>query len=192
MSPRLMRVASASGVRSLMTISSARSSTQSGTVSRTVMPVRLWMRGVRLSMCCTLMVLRTSIFASSSSSTSSIAFGEAAAFDVGVRQLVDKRHLRRTGEDGIDVHLGEESALVVHLARRDMLELGGQLGGGFAAVGLDDADDDILAALAAADAFTQHAEGLADAGSVAQKDLEPAAGLLRIGGVQPVFRTLSW
>ncbi len=121
-----------------------------------------------------------------------IALGEAAAFDVGVREFIDERHLRLAGEDGVDVHLGEESALVVDLAGRDLFELGGLLGGAFAAVGLHDADDDILAALAAADAFAQHAEGLADAGSVAQKDLEPAAGLLRIGGGQPVFRTLSW
>src|ERR1039458_6205170 len=70
MSPRSMRCASASGVRSLSTISSARSSTQSGTVSRTVMPVRLCTLGVMLSTCWMFSVESTSISASRSCSTS--------------------------------------------------------------------------------------------------------------------------
>jgi hypothetical protein len=84
----------------------------------------------------------------------------------------------------------EEGALVVDLAGGDVFELGGEFGGAFAAVGFDDADDDVFAALAAADAFGEHAEGLADAGSVAEKDLEAAAGLFLVGGDEPVFGTL--
>ena len=61
----------------------------------------------------------------------------------------------RAREDGVDVHLGEEGAFVVDLAAGDVFELGGEFGGAVAAVGFDDADDDVFAALAAANAFAR-------------------------------------
>jgi hypothetical protein len=64
-------------------------------------------------------------------------------------------------------------------------------GGAFAAVGFDDADDYVFAALAAAYALAQHAEGLADAGSVAEEDLEAAACLFGLGCGKPVLGTLA-
>ena len=120
-----------------------------------------------------------------------VALGVAAAGDVAVGELVDENDLGFALEDGIDVHLLEERALVFDLAGGDVFELGGEFGGAFAAVGFDDADDDVFTALAAANAFREHAEGFADAGSVAEKDLEATASLLRLGGHEPVFGTLS-
>ena len=104
-------------------------------------------------------------------------------------ELVDEDDLGLALEDGIDVHLVEESAFVVDLAGGNEFELVGEFGGAFAAVSFDDADDDVLTALAAANAFREHAEGLADAGSVAEKYLEAAARFFGLGGDQPVFGT---
>jgi hypothetical protein len=121
-----------------------------------------------------------------------VALGVAAANDVAVGEFVDEDDLWFALEDGVDVHLLEECALVVDLAGGDVFEFGGEFGGTFAAVGFDDADDDVFTALAAANAFREHAEGLADAGSVAEKDFEAAARFLRLGRHEPVFGTLSW
>jgi hypothetical protein len=76
-----------------------------------------------------------------------VALGVATAFDVGMCQLVDQNDLRLALQDGIDVHLGEDGSFVVDVARSDVFELGCLLGSAFAAVRLDDADDDILAAI---------------------------------------------
>jgi len=119
-----------------------------------------------------------------------VALGVAAADDVAVGEFVDEDDLGLALEDGIDVHLVEEGALVIDLAGGDDFELVGEFGGAFAAVGFDDTDDDVFTALAAANAFRQHAESLADAGSVAEKDLEATARLLGLGRQQPVFGTL--
>ena len=121
-----------------------------------------------------------------------IALGEAAALYVGVGEFVDEGYLRVAGEDGVDVHLGEERALVGEFAAGDLLELGSEFGCAGAAVGFDDADDYILASAVAADAFAEHGEGFADARSVAEKDLEAAAALLAVAGEQPVFRGFAF
>jgi len=63
-----------------------------------------------------------------------------------------------------------------------VFELCGEFGSAFAAVGFDDADDDVFTALAAANAFREHAEGFADAGGVAEKDLETTARFFGLGG----------
>src|SRR4029077_6536131 len=61
----------------------------------------------------------------------------------------------------------------------------------FAAMGFDDADNHIFPTVLPANSFAQHAEGLADSGSVTEKKLENAAGLLRRGSnLQPFFRLL--
>ena len=52
-----------------------------------------------------------------------VALGVAAADDVGVGELVDEDDLGLALEDGVDVHLVEERALVVDLAGGDVFEL---------------------------------------------------------------------
>ena len=120
-----------------------------------------------------------------------VALGEAAAFDVGVGKLVDEHDLRHSCEDAIDVHLGEDGAFVIDVAAGDLFELGGELGGIGAAMGFDDADDDVFATAAAANAFAEHAEGFADAWRVSEKNFEAAALLLRLAREEPVFRRFS-
>ena len=78
-------------------------------------------------------------------------------------------------QDGVEVHLLERAALVLDLAARhdlqpDELRLG--LG---AAVGLDQADDDVDALGLAPARGRQHLVGLADAGRGAEEDLQLAA-----------------
>ena len=107
-----------------------------------------------------------------------VTLGQAGAFDVGVGELIDERDLGHAGENGVDVHLGEWGAFVIDFAAGDLVELGGELGGAFAAVSFDDADDNVFATGAAADAFGQHGKGFADAGGIAEEDLEAAAMLL--------------
>jgi len=59
-------------------------------------------------------------------------------------------------------------------------------------VGFDDADHDVFAAAFAADTFAQHAEGFADAGSVAEEDFEASVfAFSGLGFIEPVFRSFS-
>jgi len=124
-----------------------------------------------------------------------VAFGGAAVgaggAKLGVGEFVDEDDLGHAGEDGVDIHLGEEGAFVLDFAAGDLFEAGGELGGAGAAMGFDEADDDVFAATTAANAFAEHGEGLADAGGVAKEDFEAATLLLGVAGVQPVFRRLS-
>ena len=76
-----------------------------------------------------------------------ITFRMAAAFDVGMRELVDQNDLRPAGDDGVEIHLLEPLALVLHAPARNDLEAFEQRLGLLAAVGLDDADDDVVAVL---------------------------------------------
>ena len=112
-----------------------------------------------------------------------------AAFDVGMGEFVDQDDLRLSRENGVDVHLFEDDALVVDFLGM-FLELFGKLCSAWPAMGFDHADDDVLAALVPADCFAEHVVGLAHAGRVAEKELEGAACLLRRNLFQPFFRTL--
>ena len=103
-----------------------------------------------------------------------IALGMAAAGRVGVRELVDQHDLRPAGEDGVEVHLLERLALVLDAPARNDLEAFEQRLGLLAAVGLDDADDDVVAVLLARAGLLQHLVGLADAGRGTDEDPELA------------------
>ncbi len=76
-----------------------------------------------------------------------IALGVAAAGRVGVGELVDQHDLRTPRDDGVEVHLLERAALVLDVPARDDLEPLQQSLGLLAAVGLDHADDDVVAVL---------------------------------------------
>ena len=93
-----------------------------------------------------------------------------------MRELVDERHLGPAGEDRVDVHLLEARAPVLDRPARDDLEVADLLGGLRAAVRLDEADDDVGAALGPAAPLVEHRERLADAGCGAEVDAERPAG----------------
>ena len=114
--------------------------------------------------------------AASSSSTSCQRFSLPRAGDVGVGELVDQRHLGAAGQHGVDVHLGERRRRGRSSSRRGHdLQALEQLGGVRAAVGLDEPDDDVGAALDPAVALVEHRVGLADPGRRAEVDPQPSA-----------------
>ena len=114
----------------------------------------------------------------------------AAAGRIVVGQAVDQADLRVAAEDGreVDDLVGAAGVLLGdrgnHFeARQDLLDVGGDLA-------LQGADDDVLAALLAAAALVEHAEGFADARGVAQKHFEAAAPfppLIRLDTAQQFF-----
>ena len=108
-----------------------------------------------------------------------VALVVPAARRVGVGQLVHQHQLRLARQDGVDVHLVQGAIAVRHLLARHDLEAVEQRFGLGALVGLDDADDDVDAFLAAGAPGGQHLVGLADAGGRAKKDLQPTAILRR-------------
>jgi hypothetical protein len=67
----------------------------------------------------------------------------------------------------------------------------GKLDDAFAAVGFDDANNNIFAAVATANCFAQHAVSFADTGSVAEKQFESATLFRgRRSDFEPFFRFL--
>ena len=104
------------------------------------------------------------------------AFGVAAAGDVGVGELVDQRHPRAPGQDGVDVHLGERGAPIGDGAAGDDLEPGDHLLGVLAAVGLHEPDHHVGAAFDAAVSLTEHGVGLAHPRRCSEVDPELPAG----------------
>ena len=79
----------------------------------------------------------------------------------------------RAFEDRVEIHLGEQVALVVDSPPRDHLEAVEQRLGLAPPMRLDHADDDIDAVLAPGLRRKQHLVGLADAGRGAEKNLQP-------------------
>src|ERR1700690_4321188 len=96
-----------------------------------------------------------------------------------------------TRQDGIDIHLLENRALVLQLLSRNGFELLRQFGGRLTSMGLDHSNDHVLAPAMAADGFTQHAESLANARGVAQEKLEHTALLRGISLFQPLLRSFG-
>ena len=103
-----------------------------------------------------------------------ITFGMSAAGDIGVRKLVDQDELRAAGDDRVEVHFLEPLAFVLDAPPGDDFEAVEQRFGLFAAVGLHDADDEIVAVLLSGPGLLQHLIGLADAGCGAHENLQPA------------------
>ena len=110
--------------------------------------------------------------ASSSASTSSQRFSWREPGHVRVGELVDESDLGPAGDDRVDVHLLERRAAVLDACARHDLEAADLLGGLRAAVRLDEADDDVGAALGAPATLAEHRERLADAGSGPEVDAE--------------------
>ena len=118
-----------------------------------------------------------------------IALGMTAARRIGVGELVDQHDLRPAGDDGVEVHLLEPLALVFDAPARDDLEAFQQRLRLLAAVGLDDADDDVVAVLLSGAGLLQHLVGLADARRRTHEDPELAdAALLPPGRFEQGLR----
>ena len=118
-----------------------------------------------------------------------VALGMTTAGRVGVGEFVDQRDLRAAGDDGVEVHLLERLALVFEAPAGNDLEAVEQGLRLLAPMRFDDADDDIVAVLFPGARLLQHLVGLADAGSGADENLEPAgSALFPPGGLEQGFR----
>ena len=118
----------------------------------------------------------------------------AAARGVGMGQFVDEGDAGMAGDEGVQVHLVEQAALVRDRPARDQLEAFDEGLGFGAAVGLDDAGHDVHPVPQLGAGRGQHLVGLAHARGGAEEDLEEAApatlaasfGQQGIGGRAPV------
>ncbi len=111
------------------------------------------------------------------------------ARSVGMRQLVDERDRRSSGDDAVDVHLLDDDAAILDTSARHDLEAVQQLRGPRAAVRLHESDDDIRAALRASMALLEHPVRLADPRRHAQvhpQTTAPAWCVARKARQQPV------
>ncbi len=189
MLPWAIRRRSASGDMSTSSTWSAARTTASGTVSRCGTPVIFSTTSLSDSRCWMLTVEMTSMPASSSSSTSCQRFSLRRAGHVGVRQLVHQRDLRPAGEHRVEVHLLEGGAAVAQPGPRDHLQAVDQCGGVRAAVGLDEADHHVGAALGTPVPLAQHGVGLADACGAAQ--IDPEVSRVRTAHRLPASACLS-
>ena len=103
-----------------------------------------------------------------------VALGMTAARRIGMGKFVHQRDLRMAGDDGVEIHLLERLPLVFETPARDDLEAVEQGLRLLAAMRFDDADHDVVAVLLPGARLLQHLVGLADAGSRADENLEPA------------------
>jgi len=106
------------------------------------------------------------------------ALGVAAAGHVGMGIFVDQQQVRPPRQCGVDVEFAHHLVAIDDRLARQYFEPAGQLLGFAPAMGLDQAGDDIAAALDFAAGGGEHGKGLADAGCGAQKYLQPPAPLL--------------
>ncbi len=119
-----------------------------------------------------------------------IAFGMAAARRVGMRELVDKDELRPPRQHGVDIHLLEDAALVLAAPARDDFQPRHHGLGLLAAMGFENADDDVDALCPPGAGGLQHLVRLADPGRRAEKDLQASAMLAACRLEQGVRRGL--
>src|SRR5665213_3149015 len=103
----------------------------------------------------------------------------AASRRVGVREFVDERDLRVARDERVEVHLLKRLPLIFDALLRDDFEALEQRLGFLAAMGLSDADDDVVSIVLSGAGRLEHLVGLADTGCGANEDPElPDAGLL--------------
>ena len=107
-----------------------------------------------------------------------IALRVTRAGSIGVREFVDQHQFWPARQDGVEIHFLDATAFVVDGAPLHGLEAGQQRLGFLAAVGLDDADDEIDAFAALGLRRLKHFIGLADPRRGAEENLQPAAAFL--------------
>ncbi len=98
-------------------------------------------------------------------------------------ELVNQGDRRPPAQHGVEIHLLQAAAPVVHHLARDDLQVADHLLGQPAAVTFDEPDHDVGAPLPAPAALVEHGVGLPDAGGGAQVDAEAAGLVDRVGGV---------
>jgi len=98
----------------------------------------------------------------------------AAAFDVGVGELIDEHDLRPARNDGVEVHLFERLSFVIDMPARDDFQTLQQRLGVLAAVSFDDAGDDVIPVFFTGMGLVQHFVGLAHARRGADENPELA------------------
>ncbi len=100
------------------------------------------------------------------------ALGARGAGNVRMREFVDCGDLRMARDDGVGIHLFELCAAMLEDSARNEFEAGGLRDGFGAPVRLEVADDDVDAFELKFLRLGQHLVGLADAGGVAEENLE--------------------
>ena len=145
-----------------MTTSSARFSTQSGTVSRTRTPVVDAITSFSDSMCWMFTAVMTLMPASSEREDVLVPLLVRRARRIRVRELVDDGDLRAPRQDRVDVHLLQRHAAVLDLPQRHLLEVADLRERVGAAVRLDEADDHVEALALQLVGVLEHLVGLAD------------------------------
>ncbi len=108
-----------------------------------------------------------------------ISLGMPAAVSIGVGKLVHQHDLRMPSDHRIEIHLLKMPPLIVNALARDDFKTFKE---GFSlapAMGLDHADDDIIAVLPARMRLLQHLISLAHAGRRPDKDAQLADAPLR-------------
>ena len=120
-----------------------------------------------------------------------VTFAVPAAFHIGVRELIHQRYLRLTCQNGIHIHLFEDSAFVFDLLARDRLQLLRKLGRYFSSMRFNHPNDDVLPTSMPANGLAQHVVSLSHTGCIAKNELEGSRPLLGRGLFQPLFGTLG-
>ena len=113
-----------------------------------------------------------------------------ASGGIGVGQFVDQHERGLAHQNGVNVHLVEDMALVLDLLARHDFETMNLVLGLSAAMGLYDADNDIDARIPLYGAIRQHFIGFADARRRPKENLEAALALAR-GGALIVADTVA-
>ncbi len=116
----------------------------------------------------------------------------AAALRIGMGKLVDQHQLGPALQDGIEIHFLERAPLVIDMSARNDLEAVKQGLRLAAAMGFDDADDDIHAIRDLRLAGHQHLVSLADSGRRTEKNLQPPARLGQRPFEKGIGRRSAW
>ena len=172
-----MRVRSSSGVMSTSSIWSASDSALSGTVSRWRTPVIRQTTSTRLSRCWTFRVVQDVDPRLEQFLHVLPALGMARTRRRGMGVFVDQQQRRSARQRGVEVELHQRAAPMLHRRTGQDFQTVKQRLGLASAVGLHEADDDVLALGVAAGGCGQHLVGLAYARGHAEVDPQPPAAL---------------
>ena len=118
-----------------------------------------------------------------------VSLGMLTAFNIRVSELIDQSNARFAGEENINVHLFKLRAFVINLFARHHFQTGNQFSDSFSSMRFHNADHNIFAASMAANSLRQHRMSLADAGSIAKKELKNSHLPLR---GRTLFQPLIW